>query len=113
MARLFSISDLELLEPVLNFIELRAAHDIVAKCQASNSPREPRFEHFGRFPLTTNDEDVTDRVSDAFAGHFGEHFHTLATQSGSEDFSEIANVLGASYRIGLTGARRHWRSVYS
>src|SRR4051812_18785325 len=43
-----------------------------AECQASDSPREPEFELFDRFPLTDNDETVTGRVESAFAAFFGE-----------------------------------------
>jgi hippurate hydrolase len=68
-----------------------------AECQASNSPREPEFELYDRFPLTVNDDDVTDRVSDAFTGYFGEKFKTMAAQSASEDFSDIPAALGVPF----------------
>jgi hippurate hydrolase len=70
---------------------------VIAECQASNSPKEPVFELYDRFPLTVNDDGVTDRVSDAFAGFFGELFQPMAAQSASEDFSDIPNALGAPY----------------
>lgn len=70
---------------------------VTAECQASGSPREPEFEIYDRFPLTVNDDAVTDRVSDAFADHFGERFTTLPPQSASEDFSDIPNALGVPY----------------
>jgi len=70
---------------------------VVAECQASNSPKEPEFELYDRFPLTVNDDDVTDRVSGAFAGYFGERFKTMAAQSASEDFSDIPAALGVPY----------------
>ena len=70
---------------------------VIAECQASNSPKEPEFELYDSFPLTVNDDDVTDRVSDAFAGYFGERFKTMPPQSASEDFSDIPNALGVPY----------------
>lgn len=70
---------------------------VIAECQASNSPKEPDFELYDSFPLTVNDDDVTDRVSDAFAGYFGERFKTMPPQSASEDFSDIPNALGVPY----------------
>ena len=70
---------------------------VIAECQASNSPKEPEFELYDRFPLTVNDDDVTDRVSRAFAAHFGERFKTMAAQSASEDFSDIPKALGVPY----------------
>ncbi|MGC2654260.1 MAG: amidohydrolase [Mycobacterium sp.] len=70
---------------------------VVAECQASNSPRNPDFEIYDNFPLTVNDDEVTQRVSDAFAGYFGERFQPMAAQSASEDFSDIPNALGVPY----------------
>ena len=70
---------------------------VIAECQASNSPKEPKFELKDHFPLTVNDEDVTNRVSDAFTAHFGERVRAMPAQSASEDFSEIPNALGVPY----------------
>jgi amidohydrolase len=70
---------------------------VIAECQASNTPREPDFEMYDNFPLTVNDDEVTDRVSDAFAGYFGDRFQPMAAQSASEDFSDIPNALGVPY----------------
>ena len=70
---------------------------VIAECQASNSPKEPEFELYDRFPLTVNDDDVTDQVSRAFAGYFGERFKTMAAQPASEDFSDIPAALGIPY----------------
>jgi amidohydrolase len=70
---------------------------VIAECQASNSPQEPVFELYDRFPLTVNDDEVTERVSDAFAGFFGERFQPMAAQSASEDFSDIPHALGSPY----------------
>jgi hippurate hydrolase len=68
-----------------------------AECQASQSPREPEFELFDRYPLTDNDAEVTHRVSSAFAAFFGERASQLPAQSASEDFSDIPRSLGAPY----------------
>jgi hippurate hydrolase len=70
---------------------------VVAECQASDSPRAPDFELYDRFPLTVNDDAVTDRVADAFAARFGERYGSLPVQSASEDFSDIPNALGIPY----------------
>ncbi|WP_200949247.1 amidohydrolase [Phycicoccus sp. Soil748] len=70
---------------------------VVAECQASASPREPDFELFDRFPATTNDEDTTARVRDAFSAYFGSRAGTLPLQSASEDFSDIPKALGIPY----------------
>ena len=70
---------------------------VVAECQASNSPREPEFALYDSFPLTVNDDAVTERVSQAFAGYFGERFRTMPAQPASEDFSDIPKALGVPY----------------
>jgi metal-dependent amidase/aminoacylase/carboxypeptidase family protein len=70
---------------------------VVAECHASNSPREPEFELYDSFPLTINDDAVTDRVSEAFTVYFGERFQPMPAQSASEDFSDIPNALGVPY----------------
>ena len=71
---------------------------VVGECQASGSNREPEFELYGTFPPTINDHDTTDRVSGAFAEHFGDRFATLpAGGTASEDFSVIPDALGVPY----------------
>lgn len=70
---------------------------VTAECRASNSPKEPEFELFDRFPLTDNDTAITARVSDAFTTFFGDRCQPLPQQTASEDFSEIPAALGAPY----------------
>ncbi|WP_238390528.1 MULTISPECIES: amidohydrolase [unclassified Mycolicibacterium] len=76
---------------------------VVAECQASGSPREPEFELFDSFPLTVNDESVTERVRSGFADFFGSRIVTMGAQAGSEDFSDIPNALGAPYTYWAVG----------
>ena len=77
---------------------------VIAECQASDSPKDPEFEFYDRFPLTVNDDGVTDKVSDVFAAHFAERYHPMPLQSASEDFSDIPNALGTPYTYwGLGG----------
>lgn len=70
---------------------------VTAECQASDCPREPEFELFDRFPLTTNDVAVTDRAAAAFAEFFGGRAGPLEQQTASEDFSDIPAALGVPY----------------
>lgn len=70
---------------------------VVAECQASDSPKDPEFELFDRFPLTQNDDDTTARVSEVFTAFFGDRCRQMPQQSASEDFSEIPVALGAPY----------------
>jgi len=70
---------------------------VVAECQASDSPAEPEFELFDRFPPTVNDATTTERVRAAFLEHFGELATELPLQSASEDFSDLPTALGTPY----------------
>jgi len=70
---------------------------VVAECQASGSPEEPKFELFDRFPLTDNDPAITGKVSAAFADYFGERAVPMGLQTASEDFSDIPTALGVPY----------------
>jgi hippurate hydrolase len=70
---------------------------VSAECMASGSPRDPELVLFDRYPLTDNDTEVTERVAQAFAGHFGARAGELPQQSASEDFSDIPVWLGAPY----------------
>ncbi|HWC24596.1 MAG TPA: amidohydrolase [Flexivirga sp.] len=68
-----------------------------AECAASASPKEPDFELYDEFPLTVNDETVTQRVTAAFADFFGDKAGELPLQSASEDFSDIPSALRTPY----------------
>jgi hippurate hydrolase len=70
---------------------------VVAECQASDSPAEPEFELFDRFPPTVNDDATTERVHAAFSEHFGGLATELPLQSASEDFSDLPTALGVPY----------------
>jgi metal-dependent amidase/aminoacylase/carboxypeptidase family protein len=74
-----------------------------AECQASGCPEEPEFELFDRFPLTENDEAVTDRVESPFAAFFGERAQPIGQQSASEDFGDIPAALGVPYTYWFVG----------
>jgi amidohydrolase len=74
-----------------------------AECQASDSPKEPEFELFDRFPLTDNDTGTTERVASAFGGFFGDRFEEIGQQSASEDFSDIPKALGVPYTYWFIG----------
>lgn len=70
---------------------------VTAECQASNTPREPSFELFDRFPLTDNDPSVTARVAEKFTDFFGDRATSLGRWSASEDFSELARAFDIPY----------------
>jgi metal-dependent amidase/aminoacylase/carboxypeptidase family protein len=70
---------------------------VAAECQASDSPRDPEFELFDRFPPTQNDPTTTTRVRAAFDAFFGDRSQDLPLQTASEDFSDIPDALSAPY----------------
>ena len=44
----------------------RAMPGSVAECEASGSPKPPEIELYESYPLTDNDEIVSERITDAF-----------------------------------------------
>jgi len=77
---------------------------VKGECVTAGSPREPEFEYYDQFPLTSNDPAVTDRVTTAFTAHFGGDAVTRATpQTASEDFSHIPEAFGVPYTFWLLG----------
>jgi hippurate hydrolase len=84
---------------------LAAVERIVkGECSAAGSPREPEFEYYDQFPLTSNDAAVTERVRTAFTAWFGaEAVHRAERQTASEDFSRIPDAFGVPYTFWLLG----------
>lgn len=77
---------------------------VTAECAASGAPRDPDFDIYEEAPLTDNDPTVTAAVREAFAGSLGEQVMiTPPRVLGSEDFSDIANGVGAPYSFWLFG----------
>lgn len=85
--------------------QLRAAVERVvrAECEASGSPAPPEFDYTDPFPVTDNSEQVYDRVSAAFAEHFGDQAILMEPSTGSEDFSDIPTALGVPYLYWIWG----------
>ena len=84
---------------------LAAVERIVkGECSAAGSPREPEFEYYDQFPLTSNDAAVTERVRTAFTARFGaEAVRTAERQTASEDFSRIPDAFDVPYTFWLLG----------
>ena len=84
---------------------LAAVERIVkGECATAGSPREPEFEYYDQFPLTSNDAAVTEQVTAAFTAHFGaDAVHTAERQTASEDFSRIPDAFGVPYTFWLLG----------
>ena len=74
-------------------------HRIVrAESLASNAVAEPTFKTTRTYPLTFNDEAVTERLEETFSAHFKESKHTYSRDTprlgGSEDFSILGSAVG-------------------
>ncbi len=76
---------------------------VSGECMASGSPKEPEFELYDEYPLTSNDPEVTGRVASAFEAYFGDRAFTAPRQSASEDFSRIPDALGVPYTFWALG----------
>ncbi len=76
-----------------------------AECAASGSPKEPTFEYYDQYPLTSNSPEVTETVTSAFRAYFGEdRVQHLNRIPASEDFSIIPDAFGIPYTYwGLGG----------
>ena len=77
---------------------------VKGECTTAGSPREPEFEYYDQFPLTSNDAAVTELVRAAFSAHFGaDAVQTAERQTASEDFSRIPDAFGVPYTFWLLG----------
>lgn len=84
---------------------VEAIHRIVdAECEAGRSPQPPEYEVLDQYPLTLNDEDVTERVHDAFVEQLGEgSVREASPATASEDFSVVPDALGTPYTYWFLG----------
>ncbi|HZB94954.1 MAG TPA: M20/M25/M40 family metallo-hydrolase, partial [Herpetosiphonaceae bacterium] len=76
---------------------------VKGECMASSSPKDPEFELYDQYPLTTNNPTVTAKVATAFKDYFGDRAVTAPRQSASEDFSTIPDALGVPYTYWALG----------
>ena len=76
---------------------------VTGESMASGSPKDPEFELYDQYPLTSNDPEVTARVAAAFKAHFGDRAFTAPRQSASEDFSRIPDAFGVPYTYWALG----------
>lgn len=101
----------ELLVNIRTYDDALRAHVIDAiqrivrgECSAAGSPKEPDFEFYDQYPLTSNDTEVTERVTTAFRAHFSAGTVGDADrQTASEDFSRIPDAFGTPYTYWLLG----------
>jgi len=65
---------------------------INAEAIASQAPKPPAFTVVGEFPLTSNDEAATAKVTEALKGRFGSNVQQGSPATASEDFSIFART---------------------
>ena len=68
---------------------------INAEATASQAPKPPAFTVVGEFPLTSNDEAATGKVTEALKGRFGSDVQQGNPATASEDFSVFARTWNA------------------
>jgi hippurate hydrolase len=88
---------------------------VKGECIASGSPKAPAFEIYDRYPLTSNDPEVTARVAAAFKDYFGDRAFTVPRLSASEDFSRIPDAFGVPYTYWAVGGidAEQWQQAES
>ena len=88
--------DVRTINPKTRERVIKAIRRIVkAECDASGSPKEPIIEEITTFPLTFNDEHLTNTVAASFASHFGDSFDAnTARTNASEDVTILGSCKG-------------------
>jgi hippurate hydrolase len=83
---------------------------INAEASASQAPKPPSFTVVGEFPLTSNDDAATRKVTDALTGRFGSDVQQGSPATASEDFSVFArtwNVPSVFWFVGGTDPQKY------
>lgn len=75
----------------------------IAEAQASNAPKEPTFEVINNFPITINDNVVTNTVAEAFIECFGKSVFETPPIGASEDFGRFGKEWGVPYMFWFVG----------
>ena len=78
---------------VLESIRRIALHE----CEIGRCARQPSIEISEHFLLTSNDNSSTDVLKKSFGEHFGQNLSELPHNTASEDFSTLADAIGAPY----------------
>lgn len=77
---------------------------VKAECTVAGAPREPEFVYYDQYPLTSNNVEVNEKVTAAFAEQFGECLLPGVPATASEDFSTIPDALGIPYTYWFVGS---------
>lgn len=93
-------------DPAVRAQVIAAIERIVrGECAAAGAPREPEFEYYDQFPLTSNVAGAHRTVTEAFTDHFasGQVFEAVPATA-SEDFSRIPDAFGIPYVYWFVGS---------
>lgn len=84
---------------------LAAVRRIVkAECEASGAQKEATFELISQYPITINDNTMTDKLKSSFGALFGDNFDSdISPNNASEDFPNLATVVGKPYAFWFWG----------
>lgn len=82
-----------------------------AECQAARSPKEPEFEYYDSYPLTSNGEEPFSQVRGVFDEYFGENSVDVDPVSASEDFSIIPDALEVPYVYWCVGGFEDYKNA--
>jgi len=96
--------DLAVRDRVMASIE-RIERIVRSECTAADAPLAPKFELYDQYPFTSNDAQVADTVTRAFAEHFGPGaMYEAMRVTVSEDFSRIPDAFGVPYTYWTVGS---------
>lgn len=86
---------------------------VIAECEASRAPHPAEFRLYDEYPLTTNDDDVTQKVRASLQKFLGEdRVEPIDAQTASEDFSRIPDAFGVPYCYWGVGGFEEGQDVY-
>lgn len=80
---------------------------VQAECDASGCTKGPTFEDLSVFPLTVNDETLTDTVATSFREHFKNFDPKMDISYASEDVSTLATSINRPCMYWLIGGTDH------
>lgn len=71
---------------------------VQGECGAAGSPKDPEFEFYDQFPLTTNDAEATAGITEEFVAHIAEEqVCQISPVTVSENFSTMPDAFGIPY----------------
>ncbi|WP_018297766.1 amidohydrolase [Corynebacterium lubricantis] len=82
-----------------------------AECEAARSPKEPEFEYYDIYPLTSNHQEPFEQVRAVFDDFFGDDSVDIDPVSASEDFSIVPDSMDVPYVYWCVGGFEDWKNA--